>query len=768
MDFANYWFQAPAGGGGYQIGNSLRFRGSSYLQRTFSNTGSRTAWTYSVWVKIADTAPTQHMNLSICSATDRNYYDNFFIAQNTSEIFWNGSPVGGNTYNFTSSDRYRDPSAWYHYLFVWDSANATAGDRVRVYTNGSRPSKKNGTNPSQNYQSEGIGRANRRWRIGWDEYSGYSWYHRGYMAEVNFVDGTALDPTSFGEFNADGVWTPKKVSGLTYGKNGFHLDFSDPHNIGADRSGNGNDFTPHGFELTDTTSHLYDSMADSPTNNFSTMNPLLLGPYGGNSQLQEGNLYKTTGSNGNGVVEGTILIKGGKFYWEVTSETRDLSVGVGKSPHGYGYEGDQTGTYGYFSNGDKVANATYTPYGASYGSGDVIGIAFDADNGTLTFYKNGTSQGTAFTSIPDISSIGYTPGVSGAASARGSSNWINFGQQPFRHTPPAGFEPLSTAGLPDVAITKPSDHFQTVLDTGANILSAAQAAFPNGLWWIKDRANSNQHQLLDSVRGGSLALRTPGNSTTNTTQEFAYTAPSGNSVAWCWATNAAGLNTTAGFQIIQYVGNGANSRDIPHSLGVAPEFVIIKDRGPNGTSQRWWTWHKGLGDGNTLNLDQNGGVIGGTSNGSIQNATATNIVLRSGSSNGNNLNAVSNNFVVYAWAPVPGYSSFGKYVGNSNADGPFIYTGFRIGALLFKTTASGTWIFYDTQRSSYNPVQNRLFPSSTTGDSISSTNQVDILSNGFKVRSTDPWSNESGRVFVYMAFAEHPFGGSNVSPAPAR
>ena len=348
----------------------------------------------------------------------------------------------------------------------------------------------------------------------------------------------------------------------------------------------------------------------------------------------------------------------------------------------------------------------------------------------------------------------------------------NFGQRAFEQTPPTGFEPLSTAELPDVPITKPSDHFQTILDTGANILTNAQTAFPNGLWWIKDRANVNQHQLLDSVRGGNLALTCPTLST-----ETAYVAPAGNSVAWCWkaggapVTNTDGTitsqvsaNPTAGFSIVTYTGTGANAT-VGHGLGgVAPSMIIVKER---GNANSWPVYHASIGNLKALYLNLQTGQ-GSDFAGRWNSTSPTSSVFSLGASIEANRN--NGTYVAYCFAEVEGYSKIGSYVGNNNIEGPFVWCGFKPSAVLIKTAQSNAedWMLLDAARDTYNPAQRNLRPNQSNSEDSAATRQIDFLSNGFKIRSSLYAFNEPNATIIFAAFAEMAFGGSNVSPAPAR
>jgi hypothetical protein len=347
----------------------------------------------------------------------------------------------------------------------------------------------------------------------------------------------------------------------------------------------------------------------------------------------------------------------------------------------------------------------------------------------------------------------------------------NFGQMPFLFEP-TGYQDVATNSLPEPTIKNGSDHFQAITDTGANILTAAQAAFSNGLWWIKDRANSNQHQLVDSVRGSNSALNCP-NLTVAT-----YSAPTGNSVAWCWnvggtaAENTDGTltaqvaaNTDAGFSIISWTGTNA-AGTVGHGLTEAPEFIINKNS-VNATSGAFYAWHTGIPATQYVPL---GDSAAAATSSAVWNDTApTNSVISLGTAgNGND----GPGRIMYAWHSVEGFSKFGKYTGNgSSDDGPFVYLGFRPALLVVRSLSGRPWMVYDSTRNSTNPVNLKLYWNEAHIENQSDTtssNIIDFLSNGFKLRESSGQANGSSEVYTFMAWAENPFGGENVPPATAR
>ena len=250
-----------------------------------------------------------------------------------------------------------------------------------------------------------------------------------------------------------------------------------------------------------------------------------------------------------------------------------------------------------------------------------------------------------------------------------------------------------------------------------------------------------------------------------------YHAPADNSVAWCWnaaeswtGSNASGVrDTTAGFSVIRAdLINNTDGQQVSHGLSKAPEFVIWSYYPPGSSFVR--AYHKDLTSGSTLYLNNNDPQ---TSGGALVAAVdSSNLTLNVKSGNPANFTDT-----LYAWHSVPGYSSMGSYVGNGSNNGPFVFCGFRPAWILLKRSSDvgGDWHCFDSARGPYNPNLADLSPNSTDPEYASTgTTDVDFLSNGFKIR--DDWAgfNNLGSTFIYVAFAEHPFGGSNVSPSPAR
>lgn len=436
---------------GYFIRNSLRLRraNNAYLSRTPASAGNQKTWTYSAWVKRGLLGSIQDIWHANGSGTSENDY--FAFDSDTLQFRIKNSNVV--VCELITTQVFRDPSAWYHIIVAWDSTQATSSNRVKIYVNGTQITAfSTSTYPSQNTDTSSYNNTVLH-TIGTQWYnSTLSNYYDGYITEINFIDGQALTPSSFGKTDAaTGQWIPKKYAG-TYGTNGFYLKFADASAataaaIGKDSSGNGNNWTPNNISVT--AGATYDAMTDSPTLTSATVaNYCVLNPLNKDTSITVTNANLSASAGGTNIgVTGSIAISSGKWYWEVTQTAGGVAtsniVGITDATLSAKTAGLTTNSYGYGtgSTAYKWNAGTNTAYGVNWTNGDVIGVAFDADAGSLTFYKNGSSQGTAFTGISGT----FYP----AFGFQNTSAYdINFGQRPFSYTPPTGFKSLNTFNLP--------------------------------------------------------------------------------------------------------------------------------------------------------------------------------------------------------------------------------------------------------------------------------------------------------------------------------
>ena len=339
---------------------------------------------------------------------------------------------------------------------------------------------------------------------------------------------------------------------------------------------------------------------------------------------------------------------------------------------------------------------------------------------------------------------------------------------------------------------QPKDFFKSLLYTGnGSTQTISGAGFQPDFTWIKGD-NSEYHRAYDSVRGATkeiypnanLGEGTNANSLTSWNADgFAVGTETGVNTntddysAWNWKAgttsglsggtitpSAYSINTTSGVVIYQYAGTSSNGT-IAHGLGTAPECVIVKKF---SAADSWWVYHQGTGAGKYMVLDTTAAPV--TNSAAWNDSAPTDTLIHLGTAGNTNSSSGSPTYIMYAFAPVKGFSSFGKYYGNNNDDGPFIYTGFRPAFLMVKQSNDvGDWLIMDDKRVGYNP-DNNYFKANATSASQGAANKCDILSNGFKPRSSGAGHDLNGAsdTYNYMAFAEFPMVSSNSKAGTAR
>ncbi len=787
---------------GYNLTNSLRFRQSAnaYLSRSPSvTTTTRTAWTWSGWVKLGQFVATVSYNTMFSSGTSAfNYMSvNFTNCTANDQIVINADGYQ----KYYTNAVFRDPSAWYHVVVAFNS-NASAGSRIIVYINGVQQTTVVNNEISSGFSSPFGVTTNPMYvgRHGADAGWSSFYYADFYLTEVNWIDGQALTPSSFGQTSTStGVWIPKKYTG-TYGTNGFYLPFTNTAStstLGNDFSGNGNNWTTNNISLT--AGSTYDSMTDVPTltsattANYCVLNPLS-NPNGPIFTLSNGNLnYSCSASAGNGAkmaVISTMALHTGKVYWEILATNTNGGYGVSSeltvsSVYGVAYANV------YSSTQASTSGITYSGTTFTYTTNDTLGFAWDGTALTLGCYKNGSLIGT-FSGFS--STTVYFPQMQPATASASTTFSANFGQQPFAQTPPTGFLSLNTFNLPTPTIgatasTQASDYFNVVTWTGNGTSSGRSitgVGFQPDFVWGKARSVAYGHGLYDAVRGSGKLLVS--NNTNSEATNFLYgylssfdsdgftTTPGSSSnenwnqtnatyVAWNWKANGAGstntagsitstvsANTTAGFSIVTWTGNNS-SATIGHGLGVTPQMIIWMHR-TNPGAYHHGVYHASLPSAAyALQLSTS---LGQSSDNNWWNSTApTPSVFTVGGYN------ISDTMVAYCFAEVAGYSKIGKYTGTGAGDsnGPFIYCGFRPAFIIIKADANGyNWAMMDSKRPGYNSISYRIMADVANEETTVGDPQIDFLSNGFKLRAGI--SNYAGTVY-YMAFAEHPFKYAN-------
>ena len=711
-------------------------------------------------------------------------------------------------------------------MLVVDTTQATAANRVKYYVNGVQITAFSTTDyPTQNSTTT----INSAVAHNLGAYTSSTQYFDGYMAEVNFIDGQALTPSSFGTTNAlTGAWIPMPYTG-TYGTNGFYLNFKDNTStttLGYDYSGNANNWTANNISLTAGTT--YDSMLDVPTSwvgyntgdttavtrgNYAVFNPL----NGGMAAApQNGNLYFTpTLTSNNWYPAVSTIPAASSFYAEFTIGTVPtywtfcISLSSVIDLTGVTMPGLQAGAGGfsayqaYNSGGNTyVTFNNTTPYtfaGTNWATSDVFMLAFDYTTGRVYFGRNGTwynsgspviGAGTGYVATLATTSTLYpSVGLSGTGGM-----YANFGQRPFSYTPPTGFKTLCVTNLPAPTVSNGASYMAATLYTGNagsitvnnGTNNTTSTTFQPDFVWVKARSSAYDHKLVDSVRGasGGIYYELDSNTTgaeslpgagVNGLTSTGFTIGGGTNngyngngttfVGWQWKANGSAVsntagsitsqvnaNTTAGFSVVTYSGTGA-AATVGHGLGAAPKMIILKSR---NAVHNWQVYNANLTSA-AYYLLLNTTAAQASSSTSWNSTAPTSTVFSVGTDN----SASGETFVAYCWSEIAGYSKFGSYTGNGSADGPFVYCGFRPRFILWKKTTgvAADWDIIDTSRNVGNIANSPLYPNASSAETA--VDKADILSNGFKLRTTSTDSNVSGETYIFAAFAENPFNYSN-------
>jgi hypothetical protein len=532
MSFYDAIRVGAAGAGDYEIERSLRFNSADgpYLENTPSSHSNKKTMTFSFWFKRVVNDNFVSIFRSFGNSDNRHSLD--FLSGGQIRLW--GNYNGSVAMTVQTSQVFRDPCAWYHFVLALDTTQATASNRVKMYVNGEQiTSFSNSSYPSQNFEF-GFNDQNVATQIGVPSDTQCNYY----IAEFQEIDGSQLTPSSFGETNAvTGQWNPIKYAG-SFGTNGFYLNFSDNSGttattLGKDSSGNGRNFTPNNFSVS--AGEGNDSLEDTPTLNYPTLNHRDIG-FTTQSQMvfSNGNLNVRAESGKWASTRGTFHVKTGKWYWEVkcvlagglrpfigiiestvrlASNQTEQSNELGPSSTGIAY---QTGFPLIRGGTNTTGYSTNVP---SCATGDIVGVALDMDNKKVFFSKNGTFFASQDPANSSGELVGFSTTMQNATIAPAiqvynntSEAAINFGQRAFDYTPPTGYKKLNSANLPDPSILLPDKHFDTLLWTGNETSRSITGLNFQPDWvWIKNRTRFS-HALFDTVRGATKRLRSDDNS----------------------------------------------------------------------------------------------------------------------------------------------------------------------------------------------------------------------------------------------------------------
>ena len=781
--------------GGSVIERSVRLNESDnpYFNRTATVAGDRRTFTLSIWVKFYKTEGNQDF-IFMCGDSPDNQLQ--LSREGVTQINFEPKTGGSTDARFYNKTHLRD-NKWYHLVLKIDSTQSTASDRMAFYINGVQDNENTDivatTYPSQNLEFK-WGQNGISYVIGRRTHSGYEGSGDMQIADAHYVSGYAYDATAFGYFeDQTGIWRPKKYTG-SYGSAGWHLDFSDNSStttLGYDKSGNGNHFTANNISVSAGAGN--DSLIDTPTNVFATLNPLVgrganyLTHTNGNLDfdIQAQSTYPKPVSTFN-------IPTSGKWYAEWVFTTIGTAVvGVGNVDKAEeSGAANQLNGINYLYNGDIRVNDSFTQGSfTSWSANDVIGVKVDRDAGTIMFTRNGTQQGnpeniSSMNTPTDLVFWAYRNSSGGSAPV-GS---VNFGQRPFTHLP-SGYKSLCSQNLiaHSPAILDPQKHFDVLLYTpNSSSLTVDGLEFTPDLIWLKSRTQAYRHYWFDVVRGtGQKALSSDinvqegddaGSITSFNRGGFSIPGATGFNdngsgangvVAWCWKAGGAAVsntdgditssisaNQTAGFSIVTWTGNGSNST-VGHGLGKAPKWIICKLR--DTTTQDWFFMTGEItGDrGKYMKFNESGGIVSDIHTFPPTAPTST-VFTVGGEDGGNSSNGNGSKYVAYCWAEIPGYSKFGKYTGNFDANGTFINLGFRPAFILVKKSTDDNWYMADYKRDPTNPGDHRIFADVNTVEGGTGQEHFDFLSNGFKWRRAKNPFNNNDTFFFYMAFARRP------------
>jgi hypothetical protein len=794
--------------GGYQVDNSAVFNDddSEYLTRTPSNSATSTRkFTMAAWVKRGNLGT----NFPIFSARSGANSDDAlnFTTGDKLEVMVDYTNDG----QLTTNAVFRDPHAWYHIVLAVDTEQDTASNRLKLYVNNELIESFSTANyPAENYDFE-------RWQVSGNEntigrtLSVAAGKADGYMAEVVWVDGQQLTPSSFGETDSNGVWRPIYPTTISdFGNHGYYLNFaSSGSDLGDDASGNSNDFT---------NTNSVTQTSDSPTKNYAVLSPL---SHQTNGDLSKGNTTTTTGSADQGLSFSSFPVTTGqKVYIEATcSGATSCMTGCVKAISAVPQ--DPSSDFDALESADGGAGRLL-----HIGTGDVSNS--DGNTSASNYAPNGSVPVTHMIALDLVNDKIYWGdagvGASGWSDGSGSFNqsfdnavgvdltanldWffafrpftgtieVNFGATAFTVSPPTGYSSGYSAAIEKenretaLTIEDGSAYFQATTYSGTGsareVNQSGNSQFTPDFVWVKKRNGANEHRLIDAVRGATKTLFSDGTAAESTestgvtsfdSDGFSvgpgggYNNSSGTYVGWQWlagnstASNSDGsitstvsVNQTANFSVVSWTGSGANAT-IGHGLGAAPSWILIKNL---ADADSWVVYHDSMGATKGAALDTT--AVPATASTFFNDTAPTSTVFSVGS--GGRSNGSSDAMIAYCWAEKPGFSKFGSYEGNVNNNGIFIELGFKPTFLTVKNIdATGAWLMFDSAREPFNVMDLQLHADDNAAEANDTSRDLDFLANGIKLRGNSSYLN-SAHTFIYMAFAEHPFAGT--TPATAR
>lgn len=763
-----------------RVNQSAWFDGSAdHLDRTPSLAGDRRTWTISVWLRRTGFGA----NSTIIGTITGGGNFNWIYFNSSDQLVIASEESGGVTARTQASNRVFRDTAWFHLVISWDTTQVTAADRCRAYVNGEEITWSSATYRLQNDQTSWNNTVEQA--IG-QTYGGGGQFFNGYMAQFTNLDGYSIPAgdialSDLGESYTAGnngtIWSPLADTDLvtlaqTAGGQSFCL--TSAIGSGTDASSLSNDFTATSM------SHAANGSDNTPSNVHAVLN--VLTAQTSTFTISEGAQRVAAGTTGNLWTGNGTVYSGGKLVFEATLNTASTSGSLTY----IGFIGDN-GSQVLYRNDGEAFTGSWSAFGSSWSVNDNFRAEVDQATGDVEFFRNGSSEGTVSgTNLQNANYITLRVRVENSADLS-----IRTSESDFIETPTSGFLPINTANLPTPQY-QGADYFNAVLYTGdaTNDRSITGMGFASDFLWGKKRSAALSHKLQDVIRGANNILYSDvtnaeqveaGYDSINDTDGFTIdnannTNDSGATyVHWGFKAGGAGVSNTDGsitstvsvadaghFSIGTYTGNGTGGATVGHGLGGVPEFYFVKNR---DSAQDWRAYHAGIAaDAETDYVSLN--LTNAAADDSIMwNDTApTSTVFSLGTANAVNQN--TSDFVFYAFRSVPGLCLVRSYTGNGSADGPYVYCGFKPRWIIIKvTTQAYSWYINDSARNPYNAADLQLFADNSNAEGTG--DNVDILSDGFKVRDSGVGKNQSGQNYIFIAIADVA-GGGDLPPIPGR
>ena len=812
----------------YEIEQSIRLEhdDSTYLWYEPGAGGSRRTWTFSGWFKPGP-QPDGYLGVFGHQAgSGASWYQNDLSFNNATnmKLDWQGNRSGSS--RLITSRQFRDQSAWYHIVFAVDTTQGTASNRMKLYINGVQETGFDTETYPGSSEDLYILKNGDRINIGRIQ---ETYFGTSYVAEVHIVDGSQLAPTSFGEVNSTtGQWVPIEYEG-SHGTQGAYLKFASgaigTDSSGNGNNWTAVNLANSDVVLDSPTNNfcVWNAVDTGSYCDLTQANLTSKGNTSADAGWTHSSMAMMDGS-GKWYSEHRmdVLFGTGQNYPSVGVS----SIKTGTATTTSRYYSDYCyirPTGNVAEEGSIFTEQSSMDLGSNLSAGDIINVAVDTDNKKVWLGVNGTWNGSGnpgggsnptftYSTATDLvfsaqhlkgtgsgegtstvtSNFGQNGTFNGAITAGGNSDGNGIGD--FKYSVPSGFKAVCTKSISAPAV-RPTEHFKTILYTGTGNTDydITGVGFQPDLNWIKKRSEADNHVITDAVRGAGKVMKSESNAAEadwtdyvgpfladgirlNDVQQGDAVNESGQTyVMWNWKagggagssntdgtlnTTTTSVNTAAGISIGTYTGEGG-VKTVGHGLGKVPALIMVKSR---SHEIDWCIYHQGAAsspeDGSLTLNDANGF----DDNDNRWNDTApTSSVFTIYSSN--EVNDASKTYVYYAFAEIDGFSKFGSYEGNNNADGPFIHTGFTPAWIVFKhVDANGEWWWMlDTTRDPYgNLVTEVMYPNANSAEGgIGGGAGIDILANGFKIKGTNGGMNGYTNTFVYMAFAEFPFKYAN-------